>query len=1148
MLNKNKNTSFNNTKTYNSFKNSIKSSNIASSKNEQNIELKSFLDLYNENVSEYFERFDDYTGFFSTQQLESVDFSNFEEHVFFDSAIEKTNYSFKKIFNDFPYDGTKNDLINYLNSLDGYTKHILQNVFLKNVGYLRFDGTYQINTIDRNGSLLNDYKKQIKTGLLNISNNFNFSFDFWVYPISDSNNNQIIFQKYNNNQGYTLFLKDFANSKCNICFLIKNEDKEKFCFVENSSDYLSLNEWNHINISFESSLKENKGSTGKIYINGIPVKTTNSDNDIIKFDNSFNTVKCTIGNGENVANNTFTYLAGSSNNLHFIGLLDELKVFSNEIRSREVIAKEKNENITAKETLRLYYRFNEPSGNFTNNTLILDYSGNKLHGMSSSSSVHISLMRGTYNNIPNPLKYEKLDNNPVLFPSDKNAIDVQDNIIAEAKRYDLNNPNSFWKLLPKNLFIEGSDFDNIDETYVSEDKIKSSTELFKTKSKANQKMVNLFVIWARFFDQFKLYIDSISKVIDINYETLNNNKKLDGILLPMALKMSGFDFREILPYPVLEKLNNKNLTHEEVISDISIRQIQNSLWQRFLINSRDYLMTKGTLSSINSVFNSFGLEASRFISIKEFNGQNKFNIDNNLYAKKVSHKEIDFGCGESLFENSSTTVSTNNPSATNRLLLQTSTISSLNISEEWSIECLYSFDSFKKEVYNNTQSLLRIDNNILGSNFSRPHINVIFKRLNNKNEYGDIKVYINDVNNNNNIDIIEINNVYFLNGNTHYVNLSREFIDNTIQANRYYKYKITISGISNTFYSKEFKTNYIETKRDITSKSGINQILSIGKYNTYEAPTDSNYLSNMSYETEFQGKISNLKIYNTCLSEEEVFLKCKAINTVATNTGLENVVLNMDIYKDLSSYTKNSDDTYTIDSFVENIQTNTIKLHQGEDIDNFKPFTVRKIEILSQNSEIDFPRSNNHIYINDFKSDKFKKQYNNLNVSNTPRISPDYLYSKDNRLSIDFSLVNFINQDILKIININKEFSEKISQISNTYEDSYKDLYNFRETYFSRLEKEINIPDIYQMYKYFDNILEELLYECIPSKVRYKGFNFVYESHALERNKYQYKSSNSLIPVFNEENTYSYYSDLRNTKNYRQPEDFRISVIDKRKM
>ena len=1148
MLNKNKNVSFNNTKSYNSFKNSIKSSNIASSKNEQNIELKSFLDLYDENVSEYFERFDDYSGFFSTQQLESVDFSNFEEHVFFDSAIEKTNYAFKKIFNDFPYDGTKNDLINYLNNLDGYTKYILQKVFLKNIGYLRFDGTYQIDIIDRNGSLLNDYKKQIKTGLLNLHNNFNFSFDFWIYPTSTNNDNQIIFQKYSNNKGYTLFLKDFANNKCNICFLIKNEDKVKHCFIKNSSDYLKLNEWNHVNITFESSLDENKGSTSQIYINSIPVKTINSDNDIIKFDNSFNIVKCTIGNGNYVTNSSFSYLSGENNDFHFIGLLDEFRVFSNESRSREIIAKEKNENITSKETLRLYYRFNEPSGNFTNNTLILDYSGNKLHGMSSLSQSNISLMRGIYNDIKSPLKYEKLDNNPVLFPSNEEAINIQDNIIADAKRYDLNNPNSFWKLLPKNLFVEGSDFDNIDETYITEEKINSSANLFKTKSKANQKMVNLFVIWSRFFDQFKLYIDSISKVIDVNYDTLNNNKKLDGILLPMALKLSGFDFREILPYPILEKLNNKNLTHEEVISDISIRQIQNNLWQRFLINSRDYLMTKGTLSSINSVFNSFGLESSRFISIKEFNGQNKFNIDNNLYPKKISHKEIDFGCGKNLFEDASADSSTNNPSAKNRLLLQTSTINDFNVSEEWSIECLYSFDSFKKEIYNNKQSLLRIDNNISGSNFSRPHINIVFERLNNKNEYGNIKVYINDINSNDNIDVIEIKNIHFLNGNINYINLNRELIDNIVQNNKYYKYKLTISGIANTFYSKEVKSNYFETKKDITSKSQIDQVLSIGKYNSYETATDPGYLSNMSYETEFQGKISNLRVYNTSLSEEEIFLKCKSINTISTNSGIENVILNMDIYKDLSSYIKNNNDTYTINSFVEKIQTNIINLHQGKDINSFNPFTVRKIEILSQNSEIDFPRSNNHIYINDFESDIFKKQYNNLNVSNTPRVSPDYLYSKDNRLSIDFSLVNFINQDILKIINVNKEFSEKISQISNVYEDSYKDLYNFRENYFNRLEKEINIPDIYQMYKYFDNILEELLYECVPSKIRYKGFNFVYESHSLERNKYQYKSSNSLIPVFNEENTYSYYRNLRNTKNYRQPEDFRISVIDKRKM
>ena len=98
-----KSNKFNNQKKYNQFKNSNSASTIESVNN--NIELKSFLELYDQNISEYFDRLDNYDGFFSTQQLESVDFSKFEEHVFFDSAIEKTNYAFKKIFNDYPYDG-----------------------------------------------------------------------------------------------------------------------------------------------------------------------------------------------------------------------------------------------------------------------------------------------------------------------------------------------------------------------------------------------------------------------------------------------------------------------------------------------------------------------------------------------------------------------------------------------------------------------------------------------------------------------------------------------------------------------------------------------------------------------------------------------------------------------------------------------------------------------------------------------------------------------------------------------------------------------------------------------------------------------------------------------------------------------------------
>ena len=73
----------------------ISRSNFKSSKNIlDNKDFKTFLDLYLNNEADFYERIDGYDGFISTQQIESIDYENFAEHVFFDSAVEKTNYAF----------------------------------------------------------------------------------------------------------------------------------------------------------------------------------------------------------------------------------------------------------------------------------------------------------------------------------------------------------------------------------------------------------------------------------------------------------------------------------------------------------------------------------------------------------------------------------------------------------------------------------------------------------------------------------------------------------------------------------------------------------------------------------------------------------------------------------------------------------------------------------------------------------------------------------------------------------------------------------------------------------------------------------------------------------------------------------------------
>lgn len=1149
--------SFNN-QNVNKFKNSTNSSNISRLKSSADIELKSFLQLYDQNINEYFSRLDSYDGFFTTQQIESADFSKFEEHVFFDSAIEKTNYAFKKIFNDYPYDGTEREVINYLNGLDGYTRFILKNKHVKNKGYLRFDGSHYVKIKDRNGWLLNDYTKQIKTGILNLTKNFTFSFDFWINPFDINadvtKNEQIILQKKIGNSGYTIYLDNFTSSSCDINFLISKENQSQKCTAN-----IKLDIWSHVNIAFNTDLLNNQTVlTGKFFINSIPVNVIKSGEGInFIFDNDFNIVDTFIGKGTTHITNITSSLSDSSKNYSFVGLLDELRIFAGESRNRETIAIEKDENISSKPSLKLYFKFNEPSGLYTNNYIILDHSGNKLHGAlyrgnNITTRENASLLRSKYLNFETPMKYELLESNPVLFPHFSDAVDVQNKILEDARQYDLANPNSFWKLLPKNIFIEGSDFDNVEQTYINDSKFTASpSSPIGIKSSANHKIVNLFSIWARFFDQIKMYIDSITKIIDINYDNLNDSKKIDGILLPLALKLSGYNFREILPYPILEKLNNKNLTHEEIISDISIRQIQNNLWQRFLINSKDILMSKGTISSINSVFNSFGLEAAKFISIKEFNGQNKFNINNNFYSKKINFKEIDFSCDTELF---------NTGTPDNRILFTTPKYNDsdsdnlLTISEDWSVECLYSYSSEKNSVYSLNESLLRLDNVSDGTNYIRPHINIVFERQNKKNKFGTLTLYINDDNTNFTIKKASIENVNLLNGEIHHVCLRRKENKSFNSNLNYYEYILTVSSISDNFYSKELQTAKIKTKLDISSKNNVDSIFSIGFYDNYESFTDPGYLSNLSYATEFLGKISNFRIYNKSFTDDELFLKCKALTTVSLDNETDSAVLNIDLFQKLNNIEFDSSTLqYTILSLIDlnhSKLTNYNKafLSLGNSVSSFNPFKTRKIHSLSQNYEVDFPKSNNFIYINSFESSSFKNQYSNHNLTNIPRVSPDYLHSKDVRLSIDFSMVNFLNQDILKIVNVNKLFTEKLTQSANLYEDSYTDLISLRKKYFERLEKEINISEIYQMYKYFDNILEELLLSCIPSKAKYKGFNFVYESHALERSKYQYKMVNNNLPVFDENVKYQYHKDFSNTINHRKTENSNFSFVTKRRI
>ena len=71
----------------------------------------------------------------STQQI-PIDWSKFENHTFFNSAAAKTQISFEKVINQFPFDGSKKDLIVYRDRINGYDSYVLSQ-FPKNKRAIR---------------------------------------------------------------------------------------------------------------------------------------------------------------------------------------------------------------------------------------------------------------------------------------------------------------------------------------------------------------------------------------------------------------------------------------------------------------------------------------------------------------------------------------------------------------------------------------------------------------------------------------------------------------------------------------------------------------------------------------------------------------------------------------------------------------------------------------------------------------------------------------------------------------------------------------------------------------------------------------------------------------------------------------------------
>jgi hypothetical protein len=123
------------------------------------------------------------------------------------------------------------------------------------------------------------------------------------------------------------------------------------------------------------------------------------------------------------------------------------------------------------------------------------------------------------------------------------------------------------------------------------------------------------------------------------------------------------------------------------------------------------------------------------------------------------------------------------------------------------------------------------------------------------------------------------------------------------------------------------------------------------------------------------------------------------------------------------------------------------------------------------------------------------------------RINPSEKPTDDTRFSIEFSLIDALNRDIINIFATLESLDNALGNPELVYSPDYPTLEAMRTMYFNRLTDKMNVKAFFEFFRWFESSIGGFIEQLIPRKTRFFGTNFVIESHMLERPKMEYNSS-----------------------------------------
>lgn len=1081
-------------------------------------------------------------GLKSTQQL-NLDWSRFENHTFFNSAEVNVNVAFDQIINNFPFDGTRKETEAFFEKLTGFEKYVYDR-FPKNVGYLIFSGTQSgedtdgtkgtwISVNDYAGSLLPELSKTTTGATVLDPGTKSFSIEMQLFVPAQANSTSVVCQKMSSTtQGISVVLLSTASTTtCMAQFTVVSGGLSL-----TTSASLTKGQFTHICATYN---RDSSANRLEFYKDSQLAASSPTTLSLLPM--AISATPLIIGSGTAVTADGVTVTPTAT----LSGAIDEFRFFHS-TRSPAQQAAYMRKAIFASPDLKLYYKFNEPTGTLgstfseTINRIVIDSSGNSLHSYI-SPAVFSALLRST-GSVAVPLTYEKVELSPVLFPAFDGVVDLNANLMVSATAYDQQNPNIITKLVPPHYFLEGQAFDGL-ETENGEigspyagSGAPGSGELGQT-----QLLLTFLYTWAKFFDELKQFVDSFSTVNFVDYNTTGTSP---DHFLPLVMKQFGFQLPPFfLDASIEQYIDAENIQPVVSTDQHSLQYIQNQILRRVLSNMSEIVRSKGTQHSIKAFLRSVGIDPNNSFRIREFGGPTEKQLRNSRETKTEPGWMLDFSRGGFIISphltGSRLEVGFPNPVGT---FVQKNTFpphgisnnanDGLFISGSFTYEALYQFPRVKG-LSNLTQSLVRMF--VTGANSGGPFC--IFNLLalsGSATTPANVKLYGRSTSG---IDLataplltLELTGCNIFDGNKWNVSWGRTRADQAgsmvtssyfLRAARQDFGEVKELWQTSSFFLIEGtsppNSSSLTAKLNATNVSGSFLVIGNQAFTGAIGVRFLNDTAVTSAETRavaFSGQVGRVRFWTKALDIDEWTEHVRNPLSLGTKDPLKNFSFNtkvtgaferlrVDLSLNQDDMTTNNIGQIGLTDFSQNnFHWRGFAFPASTNVFASSLWSYGFISPAFDEAVTD-----DKIRIRSFKSFKNVQQSEYAEVAPVYRINPSEKPTDDTRFSIEFSLIDALNRDIINIFATLESLDNALGNPELVYSPDYPSLEAMRTMYFNRLTDKINVKAFFEFFRWFETSIGDFIEQLVPRKTRFFGTNFVIESHMLERPKMEYNSS-----------------------------------------